>query len=66
MFCALNQHIGMISEGSCDTKNVKIMIFHNITVFTVICLNKCSLGEHKRKRFKSKKKKKSGIVFDIK
>jgi len=25
-----------------------VIIFHNITVFYFILLNKCSLGEHKR------------------
>jgi len=39
----------MISEGSCDTEDWRILIiFHNTTVFTVFLTNKCSLGVHKR------------------
>ncbi len=57
-----NQHIIVISEGSCDIedwsnacikkrvykkrKQLFVIVFHNITILMYFLSNKCSLGEH--------------------
>ncbi len=61
---AANQHIRMISEGSCDTIQIEncyfefwiVIIFQNIFLFLLFFFlysNKCSLNEHKRLLSKS-------------